>query len=171
MQILGYTVDTSTLKLSLPPLHEETINLSPMTDGTAAYAQNLDWTGVLLAAANEAAGYTFMVPQNMVENVIQYLWISNGASAPALDTSDTFTVDVSGGVSSETNTTTMDGITATGQTLTDNDVLRVDVSTGFDATGLLKPGNVIGVDIDKAAEGTTGDDHLILALAVVIRCV
>lgn len=169
MQVLGFCVSTSEVKMSCPPLHEETISLSPINDGTAANSQRNDFTGVLLAAAAEAAGYTFMVPQNMVENVIQYLWWTGVGTA--LDTSDTYTIDVSGGVDDETNTATTDGITAAALTVAADDLNRADVSNAFDASGLLAPGNIISVDVDKAAEGTGGDDPLMLACVVVLRCV
>ena len=169
MQVLGFCVSTSEVKMRCPPLHEETISLSPINDGTAANSQRNDFTGVLLAAAAEAAGYTFMVPQNMVENVIQYLWWTGVGTA--LDTSDTYTIDVSGGVDDETNTATTDGITAAALTVAADDLNRADVSNAFDASGLLAPGNIISVDVDKAAEGTGGDDPLMLACVVVLRCV
>ena len=170
-QIIGYCLSTKEVKVFIPPLHEETINQAPMTDGTAVYAQNTDWTGVLLGAASEAAGYSFMVPQNMVERVIEYLWWTVGASSPALDASDTYTIDVSGGVDDETTTTTSDGIAAAALTVADNDLNRADVSAAFDGTGLVAPGNILGVDVDKAAEGAAGDDPLMLGLVCVYRCV
>ena len=145
------------------------MNLSPMTDGTAAYSQTNDFTGVLLAAANEAAGYTFMVPQNTVGSVIQYLWWCGKGTT--LDGSDTYTIDVSSGVDDETTTTTTDGITAAALSVAANDIKRADVSAAFDGTGILKPGNIVGVDVDKAAEGSGGDDPIMLACSVVLLVV
>lgn len=84
---------------------------------------------------------------------------------------DTYTIDVSGGIDDETTTTTTDGITAAALTVADNDLNRADVSAAFDGTGLLAPGNIIGVDVDKAAEGTAGDDPLMLACVVVLLVV
>ena len=169
MQIVGFALDTERVAVDIKPLHEETINLTPITDGTAVFSQTNDFTGVLLAAASEAAGYTFMVPQNMVENVIQYLWWCGKGTA--LDTSDTYTIDVSGGVDDETTSATTDGISAAALTVAASDINRADVSAAFDASGLLAPGNIIGVDVDKAAEGSGGDDPVMLACSVVIRCV
>jgi hypothetical protein len=168
-QIVGFCLSTKEVKVWIPPLHEEHINQSPMTDGTAVYSQYGDATGVLLGAASEAAGYTFMVPQNMVEAVITYLWWAGVGTA--LDTSDTYTIDVSSGVDDETTTTTSDGITAAALTVAASDFNRADVSAAFDGTGILKPGNIVCVDVDKAAEGSAGDDPLVLALVSVIRCV
>lgn len=170
-QIIGFAVSTEEVKMWIPPLHEESTSHSPMTDGTAVYDQNADWTGVLLGGTSEAAGYTFMVPQNMVERVIEYLWWTVGPSSPALDASDTYTIDVSGGIDDETTTATEDGLGAAALTVADNDLNRADVSLAFDGTGLIAPGNIVGVDIDKAAEGASGDDPLMLALVTVYRCV
>ena len=168
MQILGFAVDTSTLKLFTPPLHEVTVNCSPMPDPDSIFSQNLDYTGVLLTAVTQAVGYTFMVPQNMVENVIEYLWFTNGAGAPALDSTNTYTIDVSAGINSDTNTVGGDGIASTAMTLTDNDVARQDVSAAF--TSNLNPGRIVGIDVEKDAE-TTAHDPLMLSFAVVLRCV
>ena len=169
MQVVGFCLDTSRVVFEIKAPYEVTVNLSPMTDGTAVYSQYGDFTGVLLGAAAQAAGYTFMVPQNTVGNVIQYLWW-NGVGT-ALDASDTYTIDVSSGVDAETTTATTDGITAAALTAGASDINRADVSAAFDATGVIKPGNIVAVDVDKAAEGTGGDDPLMLACSVVLLVV
>ena len=169
MQVVGFCLDTERVAFEIKAPYEVTVNLSPMTDGTAAYSQYGDFTGVLLAAANEAAGYTFMVPQNTVGNVIQYLWWSGVGTT--LDTSDTYTIDVSSGVTDETTTTTQDGITAASLAVASADLLRADVSAAFDGAGIIKPGNVVAVDVDKAAEGSGGDDPLMLCCSVVLLVV
>jgi hypothetical protein len=169
MQVVGNCIDTSRVIFEIKAPYEITVNLSPMTDGTAAYSQYGDFTGVLLAAASEAGGYTFMVPQNTVGNVIQYLWWSGVGTA--LDASDTYTIDVSSGVDDETTTTTTDGITAAALTVASADINRADVSAAFDGTGIIKPGNVVAVDVDKAAEGSGGDDALLLCCSVVLLVV
>jgi len=169
IQVVGFCIDTSRVVFEIKAPYEVTVNLSPMTDGTAVYSQYGDFTGVLLGAAAQAAGYTFMVPQNTVGNVIQYLWW-NGVGT-ALDASDTYTIDVSSGVDAETTTATTDGITAAALTAGASDINRADVSAAFDATGIIKPGNIVAVDVDKAAEGTGGDDPLMLACSVVLLVV
>ena len=146
---------------------DHTINLSPMTDGTAVYSQRNDYTGVLLAAASEAAGYTFMVPENATGRlVIAYLWWSGVGTA--LDTNDPYTIDVSAGIDDETNTATTDGITAAALTVAADDLNRATVTAAFD-TGIIEPGNVVGVDVDKADEGAGGDDPLMLCCVVVLE--
>ena len=169
IQVLAFALSTSTLNARIKIPEELTINLSPMTDGTAAFSQRNDYTGVLLAAANEAAGYTFMVPQNYVGNIKAYLWWSGVGTA--LDTSDTYTVDTSGGVDDETNTAGTGGITAAALTVAADDLNRADVSAAFDATGILQPGNIVAVDVDKSNEGAGGDDALMLGCQVIILVV
>lgn len=171
MQVLGFALSTTEVHARVKIPEEITINVHLIGDGDAAFAQNGDYTGVLLAAANEAAGGSFMVPQNVVGNVIQYLWWTNGASAPALDASDTYTIDVSAGVSDETTTATTDGITAASLAVADNDLNRADVSAAFNASGIIEAGNVVSIDVDKAAEGAGGDDPLMLCCSVVLLAV
>ena len=55
--------------------------------------------------------------------------------------------------------------------LESDDLAVADVSAAFDASGLVAPGNVLGVDVKKAAEGTGGDDPIMLCCSVVIECV
>ena len=152
-------------------LRDETIQMSPMTDGTAVYSQDGDFTGVLLGAVNEAAGYTFMVPENATGRVrAVYLWWSGVGTA--LDTSDTYTVDVAAGVDDETNSAADDGIAAAALTVAANDLNRVDIIAAFSVDAvydIIEPGNIVGIDVDKAAEGTTGDDALILGCQVVLE--
>lgn len=169
IQCVGFALSTSEVKMLIAPVHEETISMAPMTDGTAAYSQYGDFTGVLLAAASEAAGYSFMIPQNCVGSVIFYLWWTGVGTA--LDASDTYTIDVSSGVDDETTTTTQDGIAAAALTVAASDINRADVSAAFDGTGIVAPGNIVAVDVDKAAEGTGGDDPLMCALVAVLQCV
>ena len=171
MQVLGFALSTSEVHARVKIPEEIPITVHMIGDGDAAFAQNGDWTGVLLAAANEAAGGAFMVPQNVVGNVIQYLWWTNGASAPALDASATYTIDVSAGVDDETTTATTDGITAAALTVVDNDLNRAAVTAAFDASGIIEPGNVVSIDVDKAAEGAGGDDPLMLCCSIVLLAV
>ena len=110
-----------------------------------------------------------MVPQNCVAFQQAYLWWCG--TGTALDASDTYTIDVSGGVDDETTTANPDGITAAALTVAANDIAVADVSAAFDLAGLVAPGNVIGVDVKKAAEGAGGDDPIMLCLSVVIECV
>ena len=168
-QVLGFGISTSELHLCIQPVREYPVSLTPVTDGTAVFSQNNDFTGVLLGAANEAAGYTCMVPENCVGLEIAYLWWSGVGTV--LDASDTYTIDVSAGVDDETNSATSDGITAAALTVAASDLNRADVSAAFDGTGIIQAGNVLAIDVDKAAEGTAGDDPLVLTCHLVFLVV
>lgn len=172
VQVLGFALSTTELKVEAKIPYEVHISLTPMTDGTSVLDQNLDYTGINLAATSEAAGYTCMVPQNAISLEIAYLWWTNDSASPVLDACDTYTIDVSGGVSDETNQNAPDGIAAAGLTQgSDNDLVRADVSAAFNATGLIQPGNLLGIDVDKANEGAGNDDPLMLACHLVFLCV
>jgi len=154
--------------------HEQTISVTPMVDSAASAAilRNLDFLGVESLAAGDIAGYTFQVPQNAVGLEIAYLWWTNSDSSPVLDASDTYTIDVSGGKTGDLTSATTDGITATALTQTaDNDLQRGDVSAAFNTAGIIEAGNIVGVDVDKAAEGAGGDDPIFLSLVLVFNVV
>lgn len=164
VQLLGFALSTSELYVDIPPVKEHAVNIQLVTDGTAVFSQYGDFTGVLLGAASEAAGGSVECPPNCVGLEIAHLWWS--AVGTALDTSDTYTIDVSAGVDDETTTTTSDGITAAALTVALADINKADVSAAFDGTGVIESGNVLSIDIDKAAEGTAGDDPLMLCLTL-----
>jgi hypothetical protein len=52
-----------------------------------------------------------------------------------------------------------------------SDLARKTVTTGFDTNDILEPGNVVGIDIKKADEGTGGDDPIMLCCSVVLETV
>ena len=169
-QAVGFALDTERVVIDIKPLHEETINLQfPYTESSAPQDFDGDFHGVGLDDTDAAVGAAFMVPQNCV--AVQGAWIWWCGTGTALDASDTYTIDVSGGIDDETTTANTDGITAAALTVAANDLAVADVSAAFDAAGLISPGNVIGVDVKKAAEGAGGDDPIMLCLSVVIECV
>ena len=169
-QTVGFVIDTGRVAIDIKPLHEETINLQfPYTESAAPQDFDGDFHGVGLDDTDAAVGAAFMVPQNCVAFQQAYLWWCG--TGTLLDTSDTYTIDVSGGVDDETTTATTDGITAASLAVAANDIAVADVSAAFDGTGLVAPGNVVGVDVKKAAEGAGGDDPIMLCLSVVIECV
>jgi len=171
-QVLGFGLSTTELYVDIPPVRELLVNVAMQAGGaTAAVAMHEDWGGVTLLAANDMACGSVMCPENCIGLEIAYLWWSNATGSPALDASDTYTIDVSAAVSDETNVATTDGITAAALTCADNDIMRADVSAAFDGTGIIEAGNVLGIDVDKAAEGAGGDDPLILCCCLVFKVV
>jgi hypothetical protein len=114
-----------------------------------------------------------MVPQNVVGLEIAYTWWAG--TGVALDTSDTYTFDASAGVDDETTSESgaggVDGITAAALTVAANDLARGTVTTGLDASGIIEPGNYVGIAVQKAAEGSGGDDPIMLGTHVVLLAV
>jgi len=169
VQVLGFGLSTTELYVDIPPVKEHIVNVQLAPDGTAVMSQYGDFTGVLLDAAAEAAGGSLEVPANCVGLEIAHLWWTGVGTA--LDASDTYTIDVSAGVDDETTTTTTDGIAAAALTVAAADINKADVSAAFDGTGVIEAGNVLGIDVDKAAEGTAGDNPLMLCLTMVFLVV
>jgi len=52
-----------------------------------------------------------------------------------------------------------------------HEIMVFTFSYSFDGAGIIKPGNVVAVDVDKAAEGSGGDDALLLCCSVVLLVV
>lgn len=166
VQVLGFALSGSELYVDIEPVRELVVNL-PLIGGTSgAWDADNDFGGWGLQAVNDNAHSNFMVPQNCVGIEIAYLWWCG--TGVALDASDTYTIDVSAGVDDETTSATADGITAAALTCAANDLTVTDVSAAFDATGIIEAGNVVGVDVDKAAEGAGGDDPIMLCCSVVL---
>jgi hypothetical protein len=111
-----------------------------------------------------------MVPENATGRMpIAYLWLCG--TGTALDASDTYTFDVSAGIDDETTSASSDGISAASLEVAASDLARKTVTTGFDTNDILEPGNVVGIDVKKAAEGAGGDDPIMLCCSVVIETV
>lgn len=143
------------------PMHANTATAAVDTDG--------DFGGYVLAANNDAVHGTFEVPSNCVGLVTAtFWWCGTGTE---LDASDTYTIDVSAGIDDETTSATTDGIAAAALTVAANDLANADVSAAFDGAGIIEPRNIVGVDVAKAAEGTAGDDPIVLTVSVVLEVV
>ena len=168
-QVLAFGLSTSLVhaRVKIPEEVAFTVNFHSNTDeaGYIGIASN-DFGGpTVIDTSGEAFG-AYKVPQNVVGNVIQYLaWI---AGSTALDSSDTYTIDVAAGVDDEVTTTHADGIAAAALTVAADDINEVDVSAAFDGSGQQDPGNWVGVNVAKAAEGSAGDDPGLLGVHVVL---
>ncbi len=171
MQVLGFALSTTELKVEAKIPYEVHVSLTPMQDESGVMAQNLDYTGPNLGAVSQACGYTCMVPQNAVGLQIAYLWWTSLAGGATLDACDTYTIDVSAGVDDETVTATTDGIAAATLAVAADDLNRADVSAAFNTAGIIQPGNILGIDVDKAAEGSAADDPIMLTCHLVFLCV
>ena len=107
-QIVGFAVDTERVAFDIKPPHEETINLQfAYNESAAPQDSDGDFMGLGLDDTSAAVGAAFMVPQNVISQKGAWLWWCG--TGTALDSSDTYTIDVSGGVDDETTSTTSDG--------------------------------------------------------------
>lgn len=175
IQVVGQAISANMALFHGGAIREKYINVHLLaSQGTAAMSHNGDYVGVGLLAVNDACGGTFECPANTLPSsgiVMASLWWTDHASSPALDSSDTYTIDVSAAIDDETTTAVTDGITAASLAVADNDLNKADVSAAFDAAGIIQPGNVVTIDVDKAAEGTAGDDPLMLCITIVLKVV
>lgn len=172
VQAVARALSTSELQVDIQIPTETTISMQfPYTAHAAPQDRDNDFMGLGLDDTDAEVACGFMVPQNCISTSakIAYLWWCG--TGTALDASDTYTIDASAGVDDETTTATTDGITAAALTVAANDLANADVSACFDAAGIIEPGNYVGVAIKKAAEGTGGDDPIMLGLEVVLLTV
>lgn len=170
MQVLGFCISTSEVKVLIAPLHEETINLQYPYQGSSAPQDNdNEFYGIGLDDTSAVAAAAFMCPQNMVELAIVYSW--HTGTGTALDATDTVTIDVSGGIDDETTSANNDQLATQALTVAANDIAVIDITAGFNASALLRPGNLMAVNLTKAVEGSSGDDPIMCCTSVVVRCV
>jgi hypothetical protein len=172
MQVVGFGLSTSILRVDIRPPREITISMQfPYTTHAAPQDRDNDFAGLGLDDTSAEVHCGFMVPQNCVSTsaLIAYLWWCG--TGTVLDTGDTYTIDASAGIDDETTSATADGIAAASLAVAANDLANADVSACFDASGIIEPGNYVGVAIKKDAEGSTGDDPIMLGLEVVLLVV
>ena len=149
---------------------EVTVNLQyPYTESAAPQDFDGDFHGVGLDDTNAAVGACFMVPQNCIGLEVAYSW--HAGTGVVLDATDTITIDVSAGVDDETTSATADGMSTAPLTVAANDLARIDITEAFNLAGIIQPGNVVGLDINKLNEGTGGDDPIMLCSSVVLNVV
>ena len=169
-QVIGFGLSTSQLAFDIPPVRELVVDIQyPYTGHVAPQDNDNDFYGLGFDDTNAVAAGGFMVPQNVVGLEIAYTWWCG--TGTLLDTSDTYTFDASAGVDDETTSATADGISAASLAVAANDLARGTVTTGLDATGIIEPGNYVGIALQKAAEGSGGDDPIMLGTHVVLLAV
>jgi hypothetical protein len=169
-QVIGEAFSTSEIYFDIPPVRELVVDIQYPYVGHAAPQDNdNDFYGVGFDDTSAVAAGGFMVPQNVVGLAVAYTWWAG--TGVALDTSDTYTFDASAGVDDETTSATPDGILAAALTVAANDLARGTVTTGLDGSGIIEPGNYVGIAVQKAAEGSGGDDPIMLGTHVVLLAV
>ena len=169
MQVVGYALSTSELAVEIGMVKEVafTVPFVCATDELSYLAiQSNDFGGTNLIDNSSEIWGNYMVPQNVVGIVIQYLaWI---AGSTALDGSDTYTIDTSAGIDDDATNLLSDGIAAAALTVDADNINTIDVSAAFDVASQNKPGNWVTINVAKAAEGTAGDDPGMLGCHVVL---
>ena len=155
--------------IDLNHLREETIQLTfPYTAHAAVQDRDADYLGLMLDDTDAEVGTGFMVPENATGRlIIAYLWWCG--TGTVLDSGDTYTFDATAAKDDETTSAKQAGIAAAALTVAANDVARATVSAGLNIADFIEPGNYVGIVIKKAAEGTTGDDPIMLGVNVVLE--
>ena len=169
VQSVGVAQSDEIVEINIRPAREVTVTLGKpfMLASAADLVQDTGpAAGTVLTAASDSATYVWYTPRNCVDVVRVMLgWSAN----ITLDASDTYTVSVSSAATGEANDATTDSIAAAAFTVTADEVAETDIVAGFDAAGIPTPGEWVHVDIDKAAEGTAGDDPVLYSIAVTYK--
>jgi len=130
-------------------------------------ASGSDFIGMLLTAADAQMAFNAMVPQNAIKLMsAQLLYGSLSASSTM-----TWTIDVSAAHNDDAHGAVTDGIAAAAIVAgTTADIYSKDISSAFDAAGIIEPGKILGIDIDIGTD-EAGKDPVILGVRLVFRCV
>ena len=137
---------------------------------TSAYTvmDSGNFGGFTLDAQNETALFSCLIPENAIGIEIAYIWsaVTATAGTPTFDTT----------VGSVISAAQHDVVTADATLVNKamegsavDEVLRMDATTGFDATNIFRPGALLGVKCNKDDAGT--DIGWILAVQIVFKCV
>ena len=146
-QVVGFGLSTSEVAVDIQMPRELNVHMDSR-GGTSVYAllDSGNFGGDTLDAQNETAVMQTMIPQNCVALEIAYGWTAAEATA------GTPTYDITVGSTMGASGTQHDAVTADA-TLVDkaaegadaDEILRFDMTTGFDATNIWRPGALLGV--------------------------
>ena len=169
-QVIGEAFTTSEIYFDIPPVRELVVDIQyPYTGGSAPGDADNDFYGIGFDALAAIAAGGFMVPQNVVGIKAAYTWWCG--TGVVLNDDDTFNFDVSGGSDDDTTSAYTDIEALVDLTVAANDLARADVTAGFSTTGIIEAGNYVGIKLQKAAEGSGGDDPIMLGTHVVLLAV
>ena len=154
VQVIGQALSTSVAHFRLAPAREQMVQLVT-TGSESAYAilDSGDFGGVTLDANTERLTLVAVVPENAVSLVIGKLYLAAEATA------GTPTMDIT--VSSAIDGAQHDAVTADA-TLTNavregaaaDEMQVTDITLGFDATNIIRPGAIISVKCTQDDAGT-----------------
>lgn len=165
-QLVGFGLSTSELRLEVAMVHElpMSYNFTSNQTDTNGQIDSGNYIATTMNADNEDAGATFAVPENAVGIEIAYLYTVFEAVTGATD----FDITVSGAADGEAHDATTQDSTLASQTASGaaaDEIHRVTVTTGFDATGVREADNVIG--FHAIYDGGQTDVGAILTLHIV----
>ena len=168
-QVCAYGLSTSELRVSINAPYEKVVELN--ANGATSAQTEMDsgnYGGPMLDADNESAFFACLVPENCVGYEIAYLWTSVNATC-GTPTVGVFVGSSIGGAQHDAVTadTTLASITSEGSAI--HEMLRSDITTGFDATNIIRPGALVGVHVFQEDGGT--DITWAFAVQVVFVCV
>lgn len=153
-QAVGQALSTSAVHFRLNPAREQMVALIT-TGATSAYAvlDSGNYGGPTLDAQNETLSLVCVVPENAVGLVIAKLYLAAEATA------GTPTMDIT--VSSAVDGAQWDAVTADAtlanavrEGATADEMQVTDITTGFDATDIIRPGAILGVKCLQDDAGT-----------------
>ena len=168
VQVVGFALSTSQLRMEISIPRELSIWVDlPYAQGSAAVTADGDWSALSMTADNDAAHGVGIFPNNTVALKEAFLWIYNEDALAG----GNYTLDISAGVSDEAGTAHVDETSATAVPVTTaDDLVRADVSSGFEASGLVDAGNHFGIDVSKTGE-TGADDYRFHGVEVIVMVV
>ena len=166
MQQVGYAHSTELIEVNLQPPKEVTVQLP--VGAFLATSQYLvtdtgPAAGIELQAPSDSVQYVWHTPRNSVGIVrVIFGWSAN----ETLDTADTYTVSASSAAAGEANDALTDSISAAAFTVAADAVAEANIVAGLNAAGFGTPGDWVHIDIDKAAEGTGGEDPVLYGVSL-----
>lgn len=172
VQAVGRAFSTTEVEFDIQPAREVSVTLPGVPYATAA-GTLLDTgpaAGYVLAAVADGVTYGWVAPGNAVDILYaKFYWSGN----ITLDASDTYQVHVSSVAAGEENDATEDTTlqSATALTVTVDQLAQAVLTTGLDAAGIGTPGDMVSIEIEKVAEGTGGDDPILLGCELVYKAV
>ncbi len=170
-QQIGYAHTTSYLSIDIKERREVEVIGSVVLLAASAALLVYDGgpaAGHVLAAVSDAVTYAFPIPANAV--AIKAGVILYGADV-TLDATDTMSASIASAALGEDNSVVTDTISATALTLTTNLIGEFNLITGLNAAGICKPGGMLWIKCNKAAEGAGGDDPTLFPPVVTFEVV
>ncbi len=171
IQRVGRAISASAIEIAINAPFEVLGAISEMELGANAAQLILDSgpaSGIVLATVNDYVVYALPIPENAIG--IAAGWLTWSANI-TLDGSDTIKLDVSSALHGEGHDVVTDTITAFSLAVTVDEMARKDISAGLDVAGLVKPGGILILKVNKEAEGTDGDDPVMFTPHIIWTCV